>query len=208
MLDQSLQSMLSANVDDISFQIPRSTTSRKLVNLLSSVRLYHDSIRRHANTIADDETAGQSVVDATRQQYDASLDYRILEALRNHSQHHSLPVHSYSVRSSWDNDGQFSNHEFEPSISVSELALNPEFKKTTMAEMAKGPDNLKLKPILRSYVEGLSQMYINHFEMLHNPLCFVRFWWLRIVGSALQQPTRASLISQLASIKPMKVARK
>jgi hypothetical protein len=61
MLDQSLQSMLSARVDDISFQIPRSTTSRKLANFLSSVRLYHDSIGRHAKAIADNNGADEKI---------------------------------------------------------------------------------------------------------------------------------------------------
>jgi hypothetical protein len=82
-----------------------------------------------------------------------------MEALRNHSQHHALPVHSYSVRRWWDKDHAFSNHEFEPNISVPELALNPDFKKSTMVEMQKGPDILKLKPMLRNYVEGLSTVH-------------------------------------------------
>jgi hypothetical protein len=156
MLDQSLQSMLSAEMDDISFQIPRSTTSRKLANFLSSVRLYHDSIGRHASSITTDDSANEKINDAKRQQYDASLDYRVMEALRNHSQHHALPVHSYSVRRWRDQDQEFTNHEFEPNISVSELAQNPAFKRTTMVEMQKGPDILKLKPLLRNYFEGLS----------------------------------------------------
>jgi hypothetical protein len=158
MLDQSLQSMLSARLDDVLFQVPRSTTSRKLGNFLSSVRLYHDSVARHAKAITN-EDAGQKIKNAAHGQYDGSLDYRIMEALRNHSQHHALPVYSYSVRRWWDQNHEFSNHEFKPNISVSELAQNPDFKKTTMAEMQKGPDILKLKPMLRNYVEGLSTIH-------------------------------------------------
>jgi hypothetical protein len=159
MLDQSLQSMLSAGIDDISFQSPRSTTSRKLSNFLSSVRLYSDTVGRHAKAITNEDGTDKKIKITASQQYDGSLDYRILEALRNHSQHHALPVHSYSIHRWWDTHREVNNHEFEPNICVSELAQNPDFKKTTIIEMKNGPDILKLKPLLRNYIEGLSTVH-------------------------------------------------
>lgn len=159
MMDRSLHSMLFGEDDDIAFQTPRSTTSRKLANFLSSVRLYQDTIGRHAKAITRDDNTDKTIKATTSHQYDASLDYRILEALRNHSQHHALPVHNYSVKRWWDKDRTFSNHEFEPNICVSDLAQNPDFKKATLMEMQKGPDMLKLKPMLRNYLEGLSAVH-------------------------------------------------
>ena len=42
---------------------------------------------------------------------------------------------------------------------VSELSINPKFKKTTLAEMQLGPDELEVKPIVRSYVESLATVH-------------------------------------------------
>ena len=159
MFDQALNAILSGSLDEIFFQLPRSTASRRLGNLLSSARLYQDSISRHADAISKDEKVGTDLKLETNRQYDSSLNYRILEALRNHAQHYALPVHSFSIRKWWDRENNQSNHEFDPAISVSELAINPNFKKSTLAEMQKGPDLLKLKPMAREYVECLSNIH-------------------------------------------------
>lgn len=90
-LDQAFQSLFSVYVDDVSWQAPRNTTARKLSNLLSSVRLYQDTIGRHARTINGDDAAFAKINADKSRQFDSSLSYRTLDALRNHSQHHSLP---------------------------------------------------------------------------------------------------------------------
>ena len=113
---------------------------------------------RHAEAISEDEKAGIELKLVASRQYDSSLNYRILEALRNHAQHYALPVHTFSIRRWWD-DKDLCNHEFDPAISVPELAMNRDFKKSTLVEMQKGPDLLKLKPMSREYAECLSNIH-------------------------------------------------
>lgn len=158
-LDESFQSLFEVTTDDVAFQMPRSTASRKLSNFLSSVRLYEDTIGRHAKAILNDDGASTKIKSVASHQYDTSLSYRILEAMRNHAQHHALPVHGYSVNRRWDRESKLSYHEFAPHICVSELAENSEFKKEVLREIIDGPDSLKLKPMVREYVECLSTMH-------------------------------------------------
>jgi len=156
MVDQAFESMFSRHEDHVSFQVPRNTTARKLLNFLSSVRLYQDTVERHAKAITKDEAAGTAMRTAMSREFDSSLSYRVLDALRNHAQHQSLPVHGLSVGGTWVKDRTLLEHEFQPMISVEELARNPEFKKKTLHEIIKGPETLLLKPMVRDYVESLS----------------------------------------------------
>jgi hypothetical protein len=159
MISQAFESMFSRIEDGVDFQAPRNTTARKLSNFLSSVRLYQDTVGRHAKSITKDETVATSIHAAMSNQFDTSLSYRVLDAMRNHAQHHALPVHGFSRGSRWVEDRSYSDHEFQPVVNVKELARNPDFKKTTLDEIISGPEELKLKPMIRDYIESLSTIH-------------------------------------------------
>ena len=165
MLDQAFQALFAVSYDDVTFHVPTNTVSRKLSNLLSSVRLYQDTIGQHATAITGDDAAAAKITTDKSRQYDSSLSYRILDALRNHAQHHALPVHGYSVNSQWTKDRQIAEHEFEAVVNVSELAANPDFKSTVLGEIKKGPEQLKLKPMVREYLECLSTLHQEFREL-------------------------------------------
>ncbi|MEY9220666.1 hypothetical protein [Bradyrhizobium ottawaense] len=160
-LSQSFQSLLSIRIAYAShFQAPRSTTARKLANFLSSVRLYQDSIERHAVAITGDESVGPAVHREKSRQFDSRQSYRTLEALRNHAQHFALPVHGFTVGMRRTPDLEHTEHEFSPEIQVDELAQNPGFHpKKTLVELQAGPNKLKLKPMVREYIESLSAVH-------------------------------------------------
>jgi hypothetical protein len=163
--EQAFQALFASRIDDVAFQEPRNTTARKLSNLLSSVKLYQDTIGQHARAINGDEAAFTKINADKSLQFDSSLSYRTLDALRTHAQHHALPVYGYSVGSQWTQDREFSEHEFKPAISVAELAADPEFKTKTLAELKTGPDKLELKPMIREYVECLSTIHHEFREL-------------------------------------------
>jgi hypothetical protein len=159
MVDQAFESMFSHFRDDVAFQVPRNTTARKLSNFLSSVRLYQDSVERHATSITKDEAIGTAIDTTMSQQFDLSLSYRVLDALRNHAQHQTLPVHGFIMDHRWVEDRTYAEHEFQPVVNVKELARNPKFKKKTLDEIINGPETLQLKPMVRDYVESLSTIH-------------------------------------------------
>jgi hypothetical protein len=159
MLDQAFESIFSRFQDGVAFQAPRNTTARKLSNFLSSVRLYQDTVGRHAKSITKDEAVGTAIGTAMSHQFDSSLSYRVLDALRNYAQHQTLPIHGFSMDHRWVEDRSYSEHEFQPVVIVKELARNPDFRKKTLDEIINGPETLKLKPMVRDYVESLSTIH-------------------------------------------------
>ncbi|AMA55041.1 hypothetical protein [Bradyrhizobium sp. CCGE-LA001] len=158
---QSLRSLLSIRIaDSNNHHAPRSTTGRKLSNFLSSVRLYQDSVERHAVSITGDTAIGPMVHEEKSSQFDRLQSYRTLEALRNHAQHFALPVHGFTVALRRTDDLRYVDHEFSPEIHVDELALNPRFSPAkTLVELQAGPNRIKLKPLVREYVQSLSAIH-------------------------------------------------
>jgi hypothetical protein len=159
MVDQTFESMFSYFQDGVAFQAPRNTTARKLSNFLASVRLYQDTVERHAKSITKDEATGTAIGTALSHQFDSSLSYRVLDALRNYAQHQALPVHGFSMDRRWVEDHAYLEHEFQPVVSVKALARNPDFRKKTLDEIINGPEALQLKPMVRDYVESLSTIH-------------------------------------------------
>jgi hypothetical protein len=75
------------------------TLNRRVINLLTSCRLYLDHIRHDLNSIyGDGADVTNVVVQETSRQYDARLGYRVMEALRNYVQHRGLPIDGVPTR--------------------------------------------------------------------------------------------------------------
>jgi hypothetical protein len=95
---ESLQHLVFSVFDAVLFQQSRNHVSRRIMNLLTSCRLYLDILPHHAAAIfGKGSTSLQKVKDAPSHEYDQSLAYRVMEGLRNHAQHHELPVHGVSA---------------------------------------------------------------------------------------------------------------
>src|SRR5689334_16646405 len=68
--------------------------ARRILNLLSAGRLYIDQVKHHMTKLFPDNQETQAeVVEHFSDQYKSSLGYRVMEALRNYSQHRGMPVH-------------------------------------------------------------------------------------------------------------------
>lgn len=167
MLGQAFQSLLSTHFDDnVWVQSVRTTTARRLSNFMSSVRLYQDSVERHVRAITGDAETASKVSEEKSRQFDNRVSYRALEALRNHAQHYALPVHGFTVARRRAKEMDYIEHEFSPHIDVSELAENRDFHPPkTLAELKRGPNKLKLKTMVREYVESLSTVHQRFREL-------------------------------------------
>lgn len=166
MLNQAFDSLFGNTPDSIGFQVWRSTTSRKLSNLLSSVRLYQDTIGSHAKHINADELASTKINADKSRQFDSSLSYRALDAIRNYSQHYALPIHGISVAKRTTEARDFFEHEFKAYINVAELAASPKLvSKKVLAELQRGPERLEIKRLVREYVECLSELHYDFREL-------------------------------------------
>lgn len=157
--DYTLRELMGEDRSNVEAHQFRTDLSRQLLNFLASVRLYQDSIQHHSKGITGKEDAWSHVEHLTHHVFDGSVHYRIMAGLRNYAQHSALAVHGYSIGRSWNPSGDFLDFEMKPYIRVTDLARDPTFRRKTIDELRQGPDELPLKPMIRSYVESLAGLH-------------------------------------------------
>ncbi len=144
------------------------SVNRRLVNLTSSCRLYIDQVK---HDLSDQYGPASAHVEraekAFSREYDSRLGYRVMEDLRNHIQHRSMPVHLLKRGWSRDEDSPAAaaRFSFVPYVSVSRLADEGAFKPRVVEELRAGDDSLDLRPIVREYVASVSRVHKEVREM-------------------------------------------
>jgi hypothetical protein len=158
---RALQQMVSFEIGYNEIQGSRKFIARKLFNLLASARLYLDSLPKHAKRILPDDPISLGLIkDASCDQYDLRLSYRVMEALRNYSQHSALPVHGVTTHASWNREVEPHTLNFGvwPILDREQLALDGNFKKTVLDEIS-NLEKIEMKPMVRDYIEGISAIH-------------------------------------------------
>lgn len=154
------------------FQI-RSVLNVRLVNLLTAARLYLDQLPQDVADCVSANDASDRVKDRCRKEYDENLQYRFMEALRNHTQHRGIPVHLVRPDARWTSFDEAKQMEFCVDIFATRQYLEEDgrFKRSVLNEIG---DEVDLKFATRSYVESLSE--IHHFarEMIADSATMAR----------------------------------
>jgi hypothetical protein len=132
----------------------------KIVNLLSSARLYLDTAPKLlSRTMPDQEQSHLFVKEFYSKEYDSSFEYRFAEALRNYVQHYGMPIHTFSQNSKWLEDEQRTLEFSVDFITKKSLLLTDgKFKKSVLDEM---PESVSLKQTFREYMSRLSVAHVN-----------------------------------------------
>lgn len=159
-LEESLRAMIYNDLDVGRFLDPRNTMNRRIINFLTTAKLYLDSLPQHANKLFP---MGQELEDlkaAPSRAYDRSISYRIVEALRNYSQHEAFPVHKWEVNSWKDTktDPMLFRTGITPSLNLVTLRESKSFKKSVLTEIEDHAGPTELKPLIREYVEELCKV--------------------------------------------------
>lgn len=139
--------------------------NRRIVNLLTTARLYLDQLHHDFASIygKDSEICGR-FKEATANEYDTNLGYRLIEALRNHAQHRSLPVQGITFSRSADDSRtpRLICYSVIPSINIATLEDDPDFKKRILDEIKELADSkgyINILPFIREYVESLGRIH-------------------------------------------------
>ncbi len=166
LLDRSVQNMIRTPNDyDGFFQI-RLDLNKRLVNLLTSGRLYIDQLGQHIrNCVVDKEATTAIIKKLFEAQYDAHLEYRFMEALRNYVLHRGLAVHSTRLGANTVEDDTGKGLEFTIDVvSLRDvLADGKTFKKEVLKEL---PDRVDLKAAVRQYVESLNIVHLGARKLI------------------------------------------
>jgi len=139
--------------------------NRRIAKLLTTARLYLDQVLHNVSEIyGKNSESYDSIKKATNEEYDSVLGYRVMEALRNHAQHRSLPTHGISFPVNRDESSDPPNIRFRvvPSVDVAALEDDPKFKKQVLEELLAIADKnnfVNLMPFVRQYAESLGRIH-------------------------------------------------
>lgn len=159
LLEETLRAMIYSEHGPDRLMGPKHTISRRIINLLTAIRLYLDTYPHHLNRFLPAGDALEQVKAAPSRAYDRSLSYRIMETLRNYAQHEDLPVHGWEVNQYWDDSTEPSlmKAQVNPSLDVAVLSEAEKFKKTVLKELT--GKTVALKPLIREYIEQLGLVH-------------------------------------------------
>lgn len=156
LLNITLDNALSTGVSWGKFTDSLHTLNRRLINLLTTCKLYLDQLH---HTLSGLDMPDQDLAGAVREkcshEYDSRIGYRVMEALRNHVQHRGLPIHRISHSDKWRDDRIARKHTATVFILPSRLADDPKFKKSVLRELQQMSDVVDLKPLVREYLTGI-----------------------------------------------------
>ncbi|MGB2822726.1 MAG: hypothetical protein WBF17_17210 [Phycisphaerae bacterium] len=167
----TLRQLIFSDGDWSSFIGELQTVNRRLANLLSACRLYIDQIKHEISALYGFDSAQyQALGQAFSAEYDGYLGYRVLEALRNHVQHRSLPVHNLTYNGSREEkpNRMLCRHACTPSLSIARIKEEGNFKAQVLAELEGDDDLVDLKPLVREYVTSIGRVHQGLRQRMHS----------------------------------------
>ena len=167
--------MVFLNSDYFSMSNERNKVIRRIINLLSACRMYLDQSVHHLNNIYGEQSdLSNLLTKVTTSQYENNYGYRVLEALRNYTQHRGYPIHSMKFSGEWldidDEESSRLSHTVIPLIKISKLAEDGKFKQSVLNEMrsVEIKDELEIRPLVRWYLEGIGKIHEEVREAIHS----------------------------------------
>jgi hypothetical protein len=142
----------------------------KLVNLLSAARMYVDQVPKK---VRDCFSPGQEEMDRVKaefsKEYDAHIEYRFIEAVRNYAQHYGTPVHWTQRGMGWTSLKQDGRLEYHVEIASlrSFLKQDGSFKVQVLEEL---PERVDLRSCVRRYLESVSKVHHYVRKLLTKPV--------------------------------------
>jgi len=160
LLEITLRNTLFHEKDWSSFQSEIHLIDRRIINLLTTSRLYLDQLNHQvSSTYGKVSKVQASLKKKLSDEYDSTRGYRVLDALRNFVQHRDLPVFRLQHGASRKDVASKSKRTITPSLSVSRLKDDKSFKKSIIKELELLGDNVDLKPLIRESMEAFGRIH-------------------------------------------------
>lgn len=154
------------------YQMTINTINRRVINLLTTTRLYIDQVPHNLNNIFGHSSEQHlKFENATKAEYNSCLGYRVLEALRNYVQHQEFPIHSIAYQNSIEDrkTGQYKKIYIVPQLEVKLLKQGGRFKASVLKELEDLGEELDIRVFVREYVESIGriQKFVRHILEPH-----------------------------------------
>ena len=152
--------------------------NRRVINLLTSFRLYRDQTVHHFAPLLP-LTDIKALFKAEEK---SSFAFRVVEALRNHVQHRDLPVHTMTLGSDWAGEppAHKLRHHARLAINLEQLASDECFPKGVLAELKAIPEIPDLRLLLRQYASVMGQIHRN----LREAFAEAQTGWMKVLDDA------------------------
>jgi hypothetical protein len=141
--------------DDLFFA--KSLANRRLSNLLSSCRMYEDQTKEFYYTIFGKNVQTKAEINEFfHKEYDSRLGYRFMCALRNMSQHETLPVKGFTLHSQQIKVSPDSQISSASSLHISiDFLKQTSFKSSVIEELDGSNKDVELREMMSDYFAGL-----------------------------------------------------
>ena len=160
---QAAQMRIASGLGDYAESMDlRLAIDRRLLNILTASRLYLDQTSYVLCELFGSNSEEQKQLLGFRSKvYDERFGYRVMEAIRNYAQHRGLAVERIACRERnvKSPDAPMWEISIVPELSSAQLASDSKFKKSVAQQMSDRGEFLDLRPIVREYVAGLSEIH-------------------------------------------------
>lgn len=153
-LHYATECMVKGSLGHEGFADAIQSINRRVVNLLTSARLYIDHVQQNIKLCVNNT----NIKSLFSEQYDSVFEYRFMEALRNYVQHCGLSVHKVTTPMKWTSQDESAQLEFG-FIAFSNRDIfqdSGQFKASILKEM---PEKVEIFSSTRSYVAAISSIH-------------------------------------------------
>lgn len=197
----SINSMLF-QVDDWSSTIGEiHVVNRRIINLLTTCRLYVDQISHNiSSTYGADSEQERFFKEQTSQEYDSDFPgYRVMTEIRNYVQHRELPIHvlSKNMRKIEQESNVFVKHTNKLTLDIKVLSEDKKFKPKVLAELQSLGESVELTPLIRQYLESIGKIHSKIRELLSSDLSA---WEKQIQHSLSQYQESTGCVEALRAV--------
>lgn len=185
LLESAAKFMIMPNQDMNSFHDLQLYFSVRLANLLSTCRAYIDQTKKHLTSLHPPDSDISAFKEACSYEYDNRFGFRFMEAMRNYSQHCSLPLHgsSYGVKRQEPNSLEYF---VATEIDLEQLRGDKSFKQSILSET--NEKKIATEPLVREYLAGLSIAHLKLRKLLKQRL----ETWVEVIRAAIAEHTDSS----------------
>lgn len=147
--------------------------NRKIINLLTTCRLYIDQVSHNINEIyGSNSQQTQMFKSQLSREYDSVFGYQVMEAMRNYVQHRNLPINQIDTNMRWIEieDKKFCKHTVKLNIDVEELLKDKKFKASVLSKLQEQGSSVEFIPLMRQYLESIGTVHLKIRELLKSDL--------------------------------------
>lgn len=152
-----LEHMLYDNDIQATWQVAHSAFGRHVLSFLAIVRLYQDSLVTHVREISAGKVSEDDVKKILSDAYDSSFSYRVMEAIRNYTQHRSFPVHDSEYVTTMSGGRRHFGLEFH--FKAQDVKQGDKFKRSVLAEIDRHDGRVDLAWCIRIYFAKMCDIH-------------------------------------------------